>query len=213
MSVLVNDEIPQSFPFEKNNHDFMREFNVEKELEKHRMRDEYLARGMYAFVCWDWVDPFVEWIAGRKCLEVMAGNGWLAKALRMKGVDLIATDDNSWRGNKKRNWGDFVSDVEEMDAVAAIKNYVKDVDIVIMSWPYMDDVASDVLTMMNKFNPNAVLVYIGEGDGGCTASSEFFNSFEESDDEKFRPVQRAFIPWPYMHDYIMVGKHKAEDEF
>ncbi|KAA9007339.1 hypothetical protein F4V43_02310 [Paenibacillus spiritus] len=58
-------------------------------------RYKYNKEGMFAFVSWRWINPFVEWIDNRRCLEVMAGRGILSYALRQKGVDIITTDDFS----------------------------------------------------------------------------------------------------------------------
>ena len=59
-------------------------------------RNNLQEAGMFAYVSWKWVNPFVRWIGKRKVLEVMAGAGYLTYALREKGVDVIATDNKSW---------------------------------------------------------------------------------------------------------------------
>ncbi|MEK1828961.1 hypothetical protein AAAC51_07380 [Priestia megaterium] len=49
-----------------------------------QLKNAYNQAGMYAFISWQWVTPFIEWLNGRKVLEVMAGRGWWTYALRQK---------------------------------------------------------------------------------------------------------------------------------
>lgn len=175
-------------------------------------RSKYIEDGMFAFVSWKWINPFVEWINNRKCLEVMAGRGILASALRQKGVSVIATDDFSWsklEHGEYKKWEDTVTEVENLDAVKAVEKYGKEAGILIMSWAYMDDTAYRVIKKLNEVNPDALIVYIGESQGGCTADDEFFKHFDEiEDDEKFNVVSRSFERWQGLHDYPCLGKFK-----
>lgn len=181
------------------------------DMEEYTVRQKYIEDGMFAFVSWKWLYPFVEWINNRKCLEVMAGRGILSLALRQKGIDVIATDDFSWskieHGNFKK-WSDTVTEVEELDAIESVEKYGKDIDILIMSWPYMDDTAYKVIKTLNEINPHALTVYIGEGRGGCTANDIFFDNFEEIEDDSFLPVQRNFERWRGLYDRPTLGKFK-----
>jgi hypothetical protein len=176
-------------------------FDSSHSTKEHRLKDAYQSAGMYGFVSWRWVRPFVEWIGQRKVLEVMAGRGWLTYALRQKGVDVVAIDDFSWFTSY-----DPITDVIEMDAVTAVDVY-KDVDIVIMSWPFMDNTAYQVLKKMHESNPSALLVYIGEY-GGCTADELFFDHLVEVEDESFKEVARNFQSWHGFHDHLMLGRYE-----
>ena len=176
---------------------------ISKEI---RLRDAFVQMGMFGFVSWKWINPFVEWIAGRKCLEVMAGRGWLSHALRQKGVDVIATDNHSWANKDFHYWQNLVTDVEELEAVESIEKYAADVDVVIMSWAFMDNTAAEVLKKLHEVNPNAILVYIGEGSGGCTADDEFYDNFVELEDESFHIVARNYERWDGIRDSIYIGK-------
>lgn len=178
-------------------------------MESYGIKDKWIKQGMYAFVCWDWVNPFVEWIGTRKCLEIMSGAGWLAKALREKNVDIIATDDYSWV--RPREWK-IVSEVIEMNATSAIHTYGSQVDILIVSWPYMDDDAYNAIKTLHQVNPNALIVYIGEWESGCTASDKFFLHFEELNDENFQKVQDAYKTWWALHDTIYLGRYYNEQK-
>lgn len=185
--------IPQSMPY------------IEDAFDQYTERDKWIKLGMFAFVCWNWITPFIKWINNRKCLEVMAGAGWLTKALREKGVSIISTDNNSWKN--KQAW-DNVTDIMEMDAVEAIVKYGKVVDILIISWPYMDDTAFRCIQAAYTMNPDILIVYIGEGCGGCTANDQFFENFSEIDDPIFELASNKFKSWFGLHDNLILGQFK-----
>lgn len=168
------------------------------------LREEWIEKGMFAFVSHRWVKPFADWIGKRQVLEVMAGAGWLARALREYKIDVIATDDYSW--HKKRDWK-MQTDVEEIQAADAITKYGKKADILIISWPHMDSAAYEAIKLMIEVNPETLVVYIGEDEGGCTADTLFFEHFSEIWDEQFKKAAELFQRWPGMHDYIKLGKY------
>lgn len=178
-------------------------------IERYVMRDKYIKEGMFGFVSWKWVNPFVKWINNRKCLEVMAGRGILSYALKQKGVNIITTDDFSWHTKEEfKQWNNSITEIEKIDAIEAIKKYGKEVNIVIMSWPYMDNTAYQVLKTLYEVNPFVYLVFIGEHWGGCTADDEFFQHFEEIEDENFQVVNEKYERWFGLHDYMMLGRYK-----
>ena len=71
-------------------------------LSSFRAREECCKRGMWAIVDKHWTKELAKWIGNRKCLEVMAGAGWLAKALDFYKVDIIATDDYLWKNGRHK---------------------------------------------------------------------------------------------------------------
>jgi len=168
-------------------------------------RQACASRGMFAFVSWDWVKPLVAWIGNRKVLEVMAGAGWLARALSEKGINIIATDDYSWI--EKREW-ELQTEVKKMDAFSAIEIFGEESDILIISWPYMDPSAFEAIRKWNEIRPGGLIIYIGEQEGGCTANEEFFEHFEEVNDDTFNFVIYNYRTWEGLHDTIMLGKYK-----
>lgn len=209
ISIDVPDEILNEMPkyrcedtFNVDNfdHDFL---CGQKE---HSLRQAYIKLGMYGFVSWRWIEPFVEWINGRKVLEVMAGRGWLSHALRLKDVDVIATDNFSWSNHN--GWKEPLTKIIEADAVKSIDLFGDKVDIVVMSWPYMDNTAFQVLKRLHEVNPSALVVYIGEHNGGCTADKAFHQHFEEIKDKKFNNVISNYQSWHMIHDRPFLGKYR-----
>jgi len=200
------NEIVENIPYKYTDH--WDSFEPNATTEAFRLRETFLKKGMFALVSWQWVKPFAKWIGNKKCLEVMAGRGWLSLALQSLGVDIIATDDYSWP--KYKEWGELVTDVEELDTVEAIKKYGKDIDLLIMSWPWMDDNAYNTIKELNTINPDAQIIYIGEGYGGCTASDEFHEHFQEIEDEAFQKTVSGFQQWWGLHDYVSLGRYIEE---
>lgn len=155
----------------------------------------------FSLISLDWVIPLSKWIGNRKCLEVMAGNGMFSYALQQQGIDVHPTDDFSW--SNKSSWNEnknYWTLIENNDAVNAVMQYGKNADIILMSWPYMDDVAYKVLKAMRKVNKNCLMIYIGEEEYGCTANDEFFEKANYVDDNGFYKSVENFKSWSGIHD-------------
>jgi hypothetical protein len=73
-------------------------------------------KGIYCFYSRELVAALAALVAERTCLEVAAGDGTLARFLRGAGVDLRATDDQSWAHAVT-----YPPEVERLDAVAALQ--------------------------------------------------------------------------------------------
>ena len=73
-----------------------------------------------------------EFIGYRKVLEIMSGKGALAKGLIDEGVTIKPTDNFSWEAPGFFN--NLWTDIEDINALDAIKKYAKDYDILLASW-------------------------------------------------------------------------------
>ena len=170
-------------------------------------RSKFIKNLGFTLLSLNWVVPLSKWIGKRKCLEIMAGNGALSYCLQQQGINIFATDDFSWgpdnHWNKNKN---YWTKIENIDATKAIEKYGKDIDIIIMSWPYMDDTAYNVLKTMRKINKNCVMIYIGENSGGCTADDEFFNNIVELENHNFYNAVSQFDSWIGIHDNLYLVK-------
>ena len=91
-------------------------------------------------------------------------------------------------------------EVEKIDAISAVKKYGRETDIVILSWPFMNNTATEVLETMRSINPDCIMIYIGEGREGCTANSKFFKLAEPIEDEGFENAVKKFKQWNGIHD-------------
>ena len=209
--IHLKDEIPSEMPKYTPNSIFesLDLSGLEKET---RLRHEYQEIGMYGFVSWKWVNPLSEWIKSKRCLEVMSGRGWLSFALQKRGVKIKATDNFSWsEGRKHVNWEAPLTTVEKIDAIEAVKIHGKSVDVLFMSWPYMDNLAYQVIKTLYEINKKAVVIYIGERRGGCTADEEFFNHFDLINDSEFDKAASNYQSWFGIRDNIFLGRYSPNE--
>ena len=87
-------------------------------------------------------NALAEFIGNRKVLEVMSGKGTLAKGLIDEGVNVKPTDNFSWEAPGFFN--NLWTDIEDINALDAIKKYAKDYDILLASWMPYEDIISYV---------------------------------------------------------------------
>lgn len=124
-------EIPESYPAA----DYDPIFGGEQSLDAGSLliRDEVIRLCGYCWLSYNWIRPLAKWIGSRHCLEIMCGSGALSYALRTCGVQVIATDNFSWRENSgcwyERPW----TDIQQMDCLEAIRTYGSQTDLVICS--------------------------------------------------------------------------------
>ena len=175
-------------------------FDVIDFLKEWKVRDEITSRGMWALIDKVWTQDLAKWVGDRKCLEVMAGHGWLAKALEEHGVDIIATDDFTWVGNRHSRGKPFDL-VKAMTGLDAVKLY-DDAEVLIVSWPPYED--EKICAICEEWGPDRPIIYIGEGGGGCTATDTFHEHFWSLDDPPYFEMQR----WDGIHDHVEIGHYK-----
>ena len=179
--------------------------SIDIKLHEHFLnREKYIDSFGFVLVAKDWVKIISKLIGtrGTRCLEVMAGTGLLSKALIDCGVNMITTDNLSWENEHQYAWKQHWCDIEQLDAVSSIKKYGKNVNYIIMSFPYMDETATYCLHTMRKVNPQCKLIFIGEGVGGCTASDSFFAQAKKIENEILSKANDKYCRFPYMHDKI-----------
>ncbi len=166
-----------------------------------KAREFCLERGLWTVIDQNWTAVLAEWIGDRKVLEIMAGGGWIAKALTDHGVEVIATDAFSWE--KRHKHMKLVHEVLKLDAESAASQIPA--DVMLVSWPPYGETA--VVDAVKAWGPDRPIVYIGEGDGGCNAPDAFWHGFMELTDAPLIPI----MSWPGLHDLAMIG-HWREPE-
>jgi len=85
-------------------------------------------KGIYCFYGRPLITALARLAAGRRALEIAAGDGTLSRFLRAAGAAVRATDDFSWRHAIQ-----FPDSVERLDAAAALERYAP--EVVFCSWP------------------------------------------------------------------------------
>jgi len=168
-------------------------------------RDHYIAQYGFVLLTAECVDDLANLLAGKAVLEVGAGTGFLSHCLAEKGVNVLAQDLASpgeaspYRFQKK--W--------KLDHIGPFEEVLTDkYDAVLISWPCMGSrFAFNVAKAMVQ---GQVLVYQGEGAGGCTASDAFFDYMESTDwtfqEEATEGLNRHHRRFPAIHDRWLVFK-------
>lgn len=161
-------------------------------------RDICISYGMWAIVDKRWTRALAEWIGDRKVLEIMAGAGWLAKALNDYGVGITATDDYSW--DNRHSKAKRVYPVKCAHCLEAISKYPA--DILICSWPpYGEDA---ITAAARLWGPEKPIIMIGESRGGCNAPDDFWAGYEAE------PADFPMVSWDGIHDFVHIGYFREE---
>lgn len=137
---------------------------------------------MYGFVSSDFVRDLSAYTDGQPVLELMAGHGYISAGLKAIAPEqkIIATDNEDWRTQPDPTSAKPVTDVENMDAIAALDMYGENVSTVIMSWA-PDTTAADWQVLQyirdNQYRFDFDFIVIGEKDG-ATDSDVFWHEAE-----------------------------------
>jgi hypothetical protein len=204
LDYIEKSEIPPDFPhgltsggfsyFDNGKYDLMTGFNARKDC---------CAKGLWIVIDKKWTKKLAQYINGRKCLEIMAGGGWLTKALLEHGVDIVATDNFSWAKEKlPHKTMKPVIEIEKLDAIEAVNKY-RDRDVLVVSWPHssFDNVLCEACQLWGR---EKEIVYIGEGEEGCCAGMDFWHCFKALD------IKIPMKSWDGLHDYVFVGHYDKE---
>lgn len=133
-------------------------------------------------------------------LDPMAGTGYWVHVLTQSGVDCVAFDlCPPKRGDETNVFHlDAITheDIGQADAAMAAALAVPG-QTLFLSWPPMSDAAARAVRAF----PGTRLIYIGEGNGGCTGDEEFFALL----DTHWRMGDIHKLPqWSGIHDFIAV---------
>lgn len=195
VNFVWNYKIPPSAPYGTSPHG-LAEFSLGSWSEHHEAREECIKYGMWGIVYQTFAFALAEWIGGCQVLEIMAGAGWLAKALQDEGVSIIATDNASW--DKRHTRQKHLTSVLKLEATEAILAHPQ-ADILLVSWPPYDE--QDIVEACHTWGPDRPIIYIGECDGGCNAPESFFEHFREMKD----PPNIDVMSWQGLHDHLYFG--------
>lgn len=135
-------------------------------------------------------------------VEMGAGGGYWAMLLRGLGVNILAYDKNP--GNSAQStklWTEVQVGEPEILSSPDLSNRT-----LLLCWPpYDDPMAFDSLT---AYKGNK-LIYIGEQEGGCTATSEFFEELSLN----WTLIDHLSIPhWDGVWDHLMIWERKPVKE-
>lgn len=193
MAVGVNElppTLPKSF-FKEHKFSF---------TDSYQVRCRYTGRIGWFILTTEVKEVLVNFLKGKSVLEVGSGTGYFAAHMKQGGVgDYNAVDiwdPFYWDEGTTRYFG------IDGDSLDYIDNSY---DVIVMNWPpYNEPFAHQVVKKMSK---GQVLIFEGEGSGGCTGDDDFFNYL----DEHFTPMKELddelnehHIRFPGINDYWWV---------
>ena len=159
--------------------------------------------GYWATITQDFVEQFPELFPNQVFLELMAGNGYLSKSLRDLGVKSYCTDDLSWAKHDQTG-NQRVTEVESLDALAALEKYGTNVDTVLLAWsPDREDIDYRVLQKVRELGVNFLV--IGEK-YGATNSKEFWGNAKLVDDPRIDELNKYYSRYDLVHDQVYLVK-------
>lgn len=167
-------------------------------LNRIRTRDDHIAKFGFAILTAAAIEAIRPYAP---IVEVGAGCAYWAYELRKAGVDIVATEPHpgvkgKYRGAEWAMWTEY----EQLTGTAAVKKYPG--RTLLSVWP--DYNKSWAAATLAEFTGN-VVIYVGEGHGGCTGDDSFHDALEEN----FKLEQNIDIPqfWG-IHDRLNVYRRK-----
>ena len=167
---VLNGEIPDELPLPLDK-------DFSNRAVGYSLHSHLTENGMWARATKKVAEDLAANIGDGVVLDPMAGKGYLAKSLREAGVKTIASDDNSWKVSE---------DIENLDAIEAVKKYGSKVSHIVLAWvPYGSDADLKILQLVRKDFPHITIINIGEHQGGCTGSESFWDEADEVGQEPY----------------------------
>lgn len=163
--------------------------------------------GMWSYVNAPFAKALSTYLDGAPVLEIMAGNGYISKGLRNNNgtQKIFTTDSQAWV--KENETGKHpVTDIEQLDALAAIKKYGDQVKYVIMSWaPDKQETDWAVLQLIRQDFSELKLLVIGEKDG-ATDSKKFWQNAKLSQPDDLQQVNRQLQSFDLIDEQIYLAE-------
>lgn len=132
-------------------------------------------------------------------ISVGAGYAYTESIAKSRGCDIVCSDISPDEENGWCKGGNNRCEILKISADEAIKMHAD--RNVYMAWPpYDDPMAYEVV---EKMEIGRILIYVGEGDGGCTGDFNFFEYL----DKNFKVIDSINIPsWSGIYDNCTIYK-------
>lgn len=181
--------------------------NFEINIALMNMRDTYIHQYGFYIVSEGFIENTVNYFGKSKILEVGAGSGFLSACLQKSGIEVVPTDAHLI--NNSYGFKTLHTEIVEEDSVKFLKNNKKYFDVVLMSWPnYSSSFAYNIVKNMDS---GQILIYIGEGYGGCTGDDKFFEYMEKNTEileKETNKFNESSFSWIGIHDRVNIFKKK-----
>jgi len=158
-------------------------------------------RGIYCFYSAALVRRLTKLIGPRETLEIAAGDGTLTRLLKERGVDVVATDNQSWSRSI-----DYPDHVARQDAVSALR--ARKPQVVVCSWPPVGNVFE-----REVFRTPSVETYIVVGSSRETGSGNWFDYRRQTGFQFVHDYSLSRLVLPrYQGNAVLVFQRRKLDE-
>jgi hypothetical protein len=158
----------------------------------YRLRDALVKYYAWAIPTYEGLKEIAKY---QPLVEIGAGTGYWAYLLRQLGVNIKCYDQMPYKEQVDNKW----SKVKIGTPKTLL--WVKKKRNLFLCWPPSNyPMAKECL----KYFRGKYVIYIGESEGGCNASDDFFNILREDYEEI---EHEAWIPhWFGLHDYLSIWR-------
>lgn len=172
------------------------------------LRERYIEVVGFVLYSTEVLDELGRLLKNRIAIEVGAGTGFLSKQLKKRHIQIKPVDNGSRYVQNKFTVPHYCR-IHSGQADHYVKKNRH--DAVLMSWPdYNTEFAYKIATAMRE---GAMLIYQGEGEGGCTGDDKFFDylqsHFEFCDAESYR-LNEHHVQFDGLHDRWGVYQKKSQ---
>ena len=201
LEIVRKGNIPYDVPRSLEDKGYLCMTNERRQLER-----ETLYGGMCCIITHAWIQELIIELnlEQKVLLEVGAGLGFFAKALREYDITIHATDSMQFKYEYGWNRKQEVTYIEALSSEQAILKYKDIADILVVICPYRDETLGKRGCEIWK-NTGKPVLYIGDGaPEGLHAGEEFFSYYTQFEEVciKTKPI-RSFT-----HERIYLGYFK-----
>lgn len=135
-------------------------------------------------------------------IELGAGTGYWAWLLQERGADVVAYDTRPPAGKAKNPWCYPFTYTQVYRGGQSVLRRGQRHRALMLCWPpHGEDMAFECL----KAFQGTTLIYVGEGNGGCTANHKFFDLLRA----QWRVIDEVSIPqWDCIRDSLSVWRRR-----
>lgn len=161
--------------------------------------------GMWAYISSAFTNQLAKFLAGKRTLEVMAGNGYISKGLKDHGANVITTDSLAWQTENETGKHQLVP-IEKLSALEAYHKYKDQIDYILMCWsPDGVPVDNELLEAIRSDGNQVQLIVIGEKDG-ATNSKVFWQNAEFEKNPEINKLNQYYPHFDLIQDQVYLVK-------
>lgn len=182
---------------------------VKRATDRYKTREEFVRRYSWAVPAPHTIRLIVDNLENNKLLEAGAGTGYWSWMLAQHGVDVLAFDNVKIEENHYIDKEIVKLHYHEVK-IGEMEEWVpQNTDrTLFLCWPnYNTPFAHDCLKLYQE-NGGKKVVFIGEGEGGCTGDDAFFSLLER--DWELELIDDIY-QWDHLNDRITIHKLKESN--